>query len=223
MTTRGARKIIPSSKLTADNAGDLELPSHRKAVASASAALTPSAPSPNPSSASLPLPLPQADADNSSPVPIGAPRARPLAKRPSQVMSTSLLTCVLTLTPPQADVDNGSPVAVDVRQARPLAKRSSQAMSSMESIIDISPPTSDDARDLVPQAKKAKTSMASDQQEDLTVLPPAAEIIEIDDVEDPREEVFNKKEATADVKHFFSPAPRLPGQVKKRMQCNVCK
>lgn len=47
-------KIIPSSKFTADNAGDLELPSHCRAVASASAALT--APSTCPSS---PYPLPE--------------------------------------------------------------------------------------------------------------------------------------------------------------------
>ncbi|KAH8986091.1 hypothetical protein EDB92DRAFT_1818405 [Lactarius akahatsu] len=86
MSPRPVRKIIPTAKLTADNAGDLELMSHRIAVASASAALTapqlsrtPATSSPLPESSPPP---PTDTEDASSPAPHLA-QARTSSKRPS--------------------------------------------------------------------------------------------------------------------------------------------
>jgi hypothetical protein len=121
MTTQSSqRKIIPSSKLTADNAGDLELPSHRRAVASASAALT--APSTRPLS---PCPLPE-----SSPPPqddgtdtgdmsslAGDPPDPPrrLAKWSSHAMSSSAsVESIIVLSPTMSD---------DARDPVPKPKR----------------------------------------------------------------------------------------------------
>ena len=65
MPTRPARKIFPSAKLAADNAGELELSTHRRAVASAAAASTAPPPlslSPLPES----LPPPQTDTEDAA-------------------------------------------------------------------------------------------------------------------------------------------------------------
>src|SRR5580693_4237813 len=103
MTTQSSRrKIIPSSKLTADNAGDLELPSHRKAVASASATLTAASLTPSsPSSltTSCPLTPPQIN---------DAPQARPLAKCSSQASLS--VDSVIDISPTTV---KGSPLTVD--------------------------------------------------------------------------------------------------------------
>jgi hypothetical protein len=52
MSSRPVCKIIPSAKLTADNAGDVELSAHRRAITATSAALQPQS---TPSSLSNPL------------------------------------------------------------------------------------------------------------------------------------------------------------------------
>jgi hypothetical protein len=210
MTTRISHKIIPSSKLTADNTGNLELPSHRKAVASASAALTAASPTPlSPSSLTTACPLTPPQIDD-------APRARPLAKCSSQASLS--VDSVIDISPTTV---KGSLLTVDAPRARPLPKRSSQAMSStisVDSVIDISPTTSDDASDSAPKAKKVKVSASSDQQVNLMVLPDGATIIEIDDIE-----VDVKVDKTANIKKIFKPALPQAGQAKKHMQCDVCK
>ena len=47
-------------------------------------------------------------------------------------------------------------------------------------------------------------------------------IIDIDDIDDPQDERLNRSDPTADIKFFFSPVPRLQGQSKRRMKCNLC-
>jgi hypothetical protein len=171
MSTRPARRIIPTSKLTADNAGDLELSSHRRAVASASAALTVRSPSPF---------LPESS------------------------------------SPPPTDTDD------NLSQARSSSKRPSQAIRSslsLDSVIVVSPTTSDDGGDHAlssePKTKKAKKSAISGDDSQVS-------IIDIDDIDNPNTELLNKSSPTADIKEFFSLAPRQPGQPKRRMKCNIC-
>lgn len=43
-----------------------------------------------------------------------------------------------------------------------------------------------------------------------------------DGVHDPHEESLNKTNPTADIKAFFKPLPRVPGQLKSRMSCTLC-
>ena len=181
MPTRPARRIFPTAKLTADNAGDLELTTHRRAVAFASAALT--AP-PHPPSCSSPLPE--------------------------------------SLPPPPTDTDEATD-SFQVQTSQTLSKRRSEAMSStlsLDSIILVSPTTSDDPPVNAPMSKRMKTSPLSGQ-DDGRVLADRS-IIEIDDIDDPRDERLNKLNPTADIKHFFSIVPRAPGQSKRRMKCNLC-
>jgi hypothetical protein len=47
-------------------------------------------------------------------------------------------------------------------------------------------------------------------------------IIDIDDIDDPREELLNITDPTADISHFFTLAPCVPGQPKTRMKCESC-
>jgi hypothetical protein len=89
---------------------------------------------------------------------------------------------------------------------------------SVDSVIDISPTTSDDAGDSAPKAKKVKVSVSSDQQVNSTVLSDGATIIEIDNIE-----VDVKVDKTVDIKKIFKPALPQAGQAKKHMQCHVCK
>jgi hypothetical protein len=174
MSTRPVRRIIPTSKLTADNAGDVELTSHRRAIASASAALTAACPPSSPSSPeSSPPPTDIEEASSRS-------QTRSSPKRPAQVVGRTL---------------------------------------SRGSVIVVSPTTSDNESEPTPKSKKQKTTPAS--REASSVLP-GSSIIDIDDIDDPHDERLNKSDPTADLKHFFSLAPRTPGQPKRRMKCNLC-
>jgi hypothetical protein len=95
MSSRPVCKIIPSAKLTADNAGDVELSAHRRAITATSAALQPQS---IPSSLSDPLEPTSAvatgtasDQDHQvtpSLAPTKRPRARPI------LPTTSLETLV---------------------------------------------------------------------------------------------------------------------------------
>jgi hypothetical protein len=176
--SRPQRRIIPTSKLTGDNAGELELASHRKAVASA---------------ATVALTAPAPTFPESSPLPESSP-------------------------PPQTDTDD----AMDLSDTRSSFKRSSHTLTSSlscDSVIVVSPTTSDaDAPDAAPKAKKVKTS--GDQA--LPGIPQDASIIDIDNIDDPRNEPLNKSQPSADIKEFFSRVPSVPGQVKRRMKCNLC-
>ena len=179
MPARPARKIFPTAKLTAENAGDLELTAHRRAVASASAALT--APPPK----------------SSSPLPESSP-------------------------PPPTDTDDATTDSLQVQSLQTSTKRRSEAMSSslsLDSIIVISPTTSDGGPISTPPTKKAKISASSGQESSLVA---DSSIIDIDDIDDPCEERLNKSFPTADIKHFFLLVPHVPGQTKRQMKCNLC-
>ena len=169
MPTRPPRRIIPTAKLTADNAGDLELSTHRRAVATASAALA----GPSPSSLSEPSPSPLRALPESSP-------------------------------PPQTDTDDTSSVATDSFQTGRSSKRPSQAIASLpsvDSIIIVSPTTSDDLS-RAHKAKKKKTSATSGDQE-LSCGLSSVSIIDIDDIDNPLDEWLNKSNPTADIEEFF--------------------
>ena len=47
-------------------------------------------------------------------------------------------------------------------------------------------------------------------------------IIEINDTNDPQTEQLKKTDALADIKEFFTPMPRVPGQEKARILCKLC-
>ncbi len=66
-----------------------------------------------------------------------------------------------------------------------------------------------------PLVKKAKTSLDANLAEtNVSNL----EITEISDNDEP----LNKTNLTVDIKEFFTSKPRLPGQNKCRMQCDLC-
>ena len=187
MSFRPARKKFPAAKLNADNAGELELTSHRKAIASAAAALTVTMP----------------------------PKDSPLPRYPSLPLSSS---------PPPTDTDDISLGAdtdsLQVPQGpRCLEKRPLRATSSISSdgVIDLSSYTSD-AADNAPAAKRAKTSPALPSHAVLT----ESSILEIDDVDDPRDERLNKSEPIADLMFFFELIPARPGQVRDHAKCKTC-
>ena len=142
MSTRPAQRVFPTTKLTANNTGELELATHHRAVASASVAST--------------RPLPH----SSSPLPESSP-------------------------PPQTDTKD----AANTSQLRGLLKQSSQALStvssllSLDSIIILSPTTSDNPHEAGPTSKKTKTLLASGQE--LSHVLADNSIIEIDDINDP--------------------------------------
>ena len=198
MPPRPARKIIPTAKLAADNAGELELTTHRRAVASASAA-------------ALAVPLP----NSSSPLPASSPPL-PASSPPLPASSPPLPA---SSPPPHTDTDDAS----DLVPVRGSLKQPSQVLQnslSLDSVIVLSPTTSDNAPEAVPTAKKTKTSPPSEQAPSHVLAD--SSIIEIDDIDDPRDERLNKNDPTADIKYFFSLIPRIPGQNKRRMKCNVC-
>ena len=90
----------------------------------------------------------------------------------------------------------------------------------MDSIIIVSPTTSDDLSH-AHKAKKKKTSAASGDQE-LSRGLSSVSIIDIDDIDNPLDKRLNKSNPTADIKEFFLLAPHMPGQPKRRMKCNLC-
>ena len=55
-----------------------------------------------------------------------------------------------------------------------------------------------------------------------TVLDSDAPGIDVDGVDDPREESLNKTKPTADIIAFFKPLSRVRGQPKPRMSCTLC-
>jgi hypothetical protein len=119
-------------------------------------------------------------------------------------------------SPPPTDTEDTSSAA-DPSQAWSSLKRPAHSIRSsatLDSVVVISPTTSDDIPDPAPQTKKPKMSLTSSVSQ--------TSIIDIDDIDDPREEQLNKSNATADIQEFFTVVPRLPGQTKGRMKCDPC-
>lgn len=70
-----------------------------------------------------------------------------------------------------------------------------------------------DIDDDMPTVKKPKTLGPLDTLDDLG-MHTDVQVMDIDDVSDPHEEVLNKTDPTADIKFFFTTAPPAPGQTK---------
>ncbi|KAH9009351.1 hypothetical protein EDB84DRAFT_1571258 [Lactarius hengduanensis] len=175
MSARPSRTIYPSAKLTADNAGELELTSHRRAVASAASVV----------------------------------QHRP----PDSPASTTVKP-----TPPNSDnAPAPSLTPSDLAPARTSCKRPHDVAVNKPPSV----PTLNDDRDGVLNSKKAKTQARPDTDTD-TGMHSDVEVMDIDDVDDPRDETLNKTDPTADIKAFFTALPRVPGQAKQRMSCNLC-
>ena len=136
------QKIYPTAKLTADNAGDLELTMHHRAVASASAVLTalPQAPpsylSPLPESS----PPPPTDTDEATDF-LQVQAVQTLSKRRSDVMSsTHSLKSVIIVS---STTSNGDAIKAPVSKKAKTSPSSGQDLSHSpgtpadSSIIDI--------------------------------------------------------------------------------------
>ena len=123
---------------------------------------------------------------------------------------------------PPTDTDEATD-SFQVQTSQTLSKQCSEAMSStlsLNSIVVVSPTTSDDSPINAPVSKKTKISPLSGQ-DDGHVLADSS-IINIDDIDDPCDERLNKSNPTADIKYFFSIVSCEPGQKKRRMKCNLC-
>ncbi|KAH9162653.1 hypothetical protein EDB89DRAFT_1913142 [Lactarius sanguifluus] len=120
------RKILPTAKLRAENAGNLELTSHRRAVAVASAGLAstpqPSSPVPEPFVSTTPTDV---NVEPSSPGPGPVP-TQTSTKRPGQLSSHSTL-----------DTDDNAGIAVDVPKAKKLKKTPGQLTTGLQTDVSI--------------------------------------------------------------------------------------
>ena len=140
MPTCPAQKIFPSAKLAADNVGELELTTHRRAVVSASAA-------------ALTAPLP----NSSSPLPVSSPP-----------LPASLPPLPASLPPPHTDTDDAADL-VQVRGLLKQPSQVLQSSLSLDSVIILLPITSDNAPEAVSTAKKMKTLPPSEQEPSLVL------------------------------------------------------
>ena len=177
MSSRPIRKIFPTAKLTAENAGDIELTSHRRAIAAAVAA-------------------PQ----------LQSPASLPSSGPPDSVEPT-LATAVVTASPKLV------PAHSSTTTKRPRALLQAASFGSIQTVPDDSTDS-----DNTPKVKKSKATphqVGSTLQADVS-------IIEIDDGDDQQVERLNKINPTADIKAFFTEVPRVEGQSKGRMKCNLC-
>ena len=154
MSSRPYRTIYPSAKLTAENAGQLELSTHRRAVASASALAAPTRgettvatsgpPGSTPPITSSPLPLPdlQPQVDKTL-----APRYRPSDSAPqSSGKRLANNTSSARASTPAASVDDindGMPTTKKAKTVRPSDTLDSLGMHSDVQVMDI-----DDVSDL---------------------------------------------------------------------------
>src|SRR6266404_9670332 len=200
MTFRPSRPfhlIRPSAKLHADNMGELQVASHRHAVASAVSVAQHVAPTPLSSPSLPPSELPDEPApdgptsDDDAPAPAPMPdlttatrptsHKRPLASCQSTLSVFSLSTVVSSPGSPSLDDTDTDPPNEDTRSKR--AKR------------------------LAPDSS-ADISLNSDVQ-----------IVDINDIEDPRSERLNKTNPTADLKHFFTTLACVSNEPKQRTRC----
>ena len=195
MSSRPSRTIYPSAKLTAENAGQLELSTHRRAVASATALAAPTAPTCGEATVTTSAPAASMPSTTSSP----SPHLLDLQPRADKRIISAYRPSNLAPQNP----------------GKRLAHKTSPARAS-------TPTTSvDDINDGMLTTKKAKTVRPSDTVDSLG-MHSDVQVMDIDDVADPRTESLNKSDATADIKFFFTLVPSPPGQAKLRMRCNLC-
>jgi hypothetical protein len=224
MSSRPTRKKLPTTKLSADNAGDLELSSHRTVIASlttAAPSATPQGPQQgvvvDPSSASEPQP--NLVTGSTADVAPAAPSAN--AKRPrnpfildSSDESAAADVAAAQPAPRPPPHRLGPPSRAPAKRPRNPFVLHSDTDTDPEVVVDEDPVPR-------PKAKKAKKAKkASDQ--DTSQLHADSSIITIDDIEDPRDERLNKTDPTADIREFFVAVPPGPGENKPRMKCNLC-
>ncbi len=104
---------------------------------------------------------------------------------------------------------------------RPLACRQLSSLLSLSTVV--SDPASDndsDSPDDYANSKRAKMDGCG-SSDDLD-MHSDVQILDIDGVEDLRDESLNKSKQTADLKEFFYKMANLPDQKKVRMRCNLC-
>jgi hypothetical protein len=154
MSSRPYRKIVPTAKLTAENAGDLVLTLHHRAVASASLAAPP--PQNTPAPVSEPSGVPTDFDVNSSP---DLAPTRILTKRPH--------TQPIPSDPILIDNDADATDAEDAPKAKKPKTTPGQGLQTDVSVIEI-----DDVDD--PQSEQLnKTEPTADIKEFFTTLPRA--------------------------------------------------
>lgn len=122
------------------------------------------------------------------------------------------------------DTDDEAPPVTD-SESHCSSKRTStstvKSSLSHDSIISISTTSLDaDLEELVwpPITKKAKKSAPLGDQGE----PSEVSVIDIDNIEDPDDELLNKSKKNADILFFFRDAPSLLGQLNGRMKCHYC-
>ncbi|KAH9012497.1 hypothetical protein EDB85DRAFT_1900322 [Lactarius pseudohatsudake] len=158
LSPRPTRNIQPTAKLSAENAGSLELTSHRRAVASASLA---AAPTPLlPVSESTPTGSESSDEPSSSPDPVSAQTTKQPKKQPRAI-------------PPavgdnQGDDGNTTDVPDDAPAAKKVKTTSGQAIGLQ---ADISIISIDDV-DNLENERLNKSDPTADLKEFFSAMPP---------------------------------------------------
>jgi hypothetical protein len=137
MTFQPPRRILPSAKLNSDNAGELELSSHRRAVASASV-VSARPPLDSPVASSSPLPEssqhPLTDTeDDPTPLP-----ARSSSKRPSlsAIQSSHSSSSIISVTSTTTASSDAPDLDISPKQKKPKTS-GVQDVHSETLIIDI--------------------------------------------------------------------------------------
>jgi hypothetical protein len=136
-----------------------------------------------------------------------SPTAPAAAPSPASTKST-MLTPMLMPTLTDLDVSSSPPASALAKRprARPL-------------VLTINEDADATDQDNAPKLKKSKKSTS---QPTVTALQNEATIINIDNIDDMKNERLNKSKLTADIKRFFIAMPSLPGQDKVRMLCKLC-
>ena len=185
MSSCPSHTIYPSAKLTAENAGLLELSAHCRAVASATAlaALTHGG-----TTVATSTPASSTPPNISSPSPL-------LPDLQSRVDKTHAPTHQSSGLAPQT---SGKRLAHNTSPAR--------APTPAMSIDDI-----DDGMLI---AKKAKKAVKPSDTLDSLGMHSDVQVMGIDNIADPHQESLNKSDPTADIKFFFTSVPSPPGQTK---------
>ena len=180
MASRPIRKKVPTTKLSADNAGELELSSHRTVIAELTAAPSATPAAPSASSALVPAARPAtADVAPAAPSSHLVPSSQAPSGQPQNPFIPNSDTESTSLTPTDAAAPSCRlvpPTRVPKRPRNPFILRS-DSETDPEVIPDDHPTPN-------PKAKKVKKSVEP-ANEGITGLHADVLIISIDDVDDP--------------------------------------
>jgi hypothetical protein len=139
---------------------------------------------------------------------------------PRQLATSSasfLPPCLPQPTPSDSD-NTQSPLTSN--QPRTSCKRPRVSHAGIDTSPS-SPSLIDDHDDTLISKKAKKNGPPTDL--DASGMHSDVQIMDISDVDDPRDESLNKMDPTADIKAFFTALPRVPGQPKPCMSCNLCR